>query len=121
MKRRIRRLLATLALIPFAFACMPAERAGIPVLSQVDSIGIATAHVLGWCNEHGIDADTAARATKAIHEQDYKTAVPILAQVVDASIKAGDIPDKDVQAFIRLAEQIVAVEAMQDAMRAVSR
>lgn len=92
-----------------------------PVLSSLDSMGVATMHVLEWADAHGLEPAVIIEATKAIAEKDYKTAVPLLSRVVDKSIAAGDVPSQDVQAFLLLAQEIVAVEGLQDGLRAVSQ
>lgn len=113
----MRTLTAALAFLILT-SCSAAEQAR--VLTAADSMATATLHVLEWAKAHGIDAATVVEATRAVAAKDYKTAVPLLVGIVDASIKAGDVPDQDVQAFVLLAEQIVAVEALQEGMRAVS-
>ena len=110
------RLLAWVFLL--AAGCSPAQTA--KVLSQAEATESAATHVLAWAMQHGLSPADIAMVAKAIETKDYESAVPALAKFVDASIAAGDIPDADTQAFLRLAEQVVAVEAIQNGTRALS-
>jgi hypothetical protein len=113
----VKQLTAALAFLILT-SCSAADQAR--VLTAADSMATATLHVLEWAKAHGIDAATVVEAAHAVAMKDYKTAVPLLAGIVDASIKAGDVPDQDVQAFILLAEQIVAAQALEDGTKAIS-
>ena len=101
--------------------CTPAERAGIPVLSQVDAIGMGVAQIVGWCEKRGVEPETVASALKAAQKRDYRTALALLGDVVARSRAAGDPIPAEVEMTLRLAEGAVAAQAIEDGMRAVSK
>lgn len=101
-------------------ACTPADRAGIPVLSQVDAIGMGVSRVLGWCEANGADAERTERARQAVAERDYRAAVALAADVVRELRAAGQPVPEETEVMLRLAEGAMAAQAIQDGMRALS-
>ncbi len=93
---------------------------GIPVLSTVDAIGRGVAHVVGWCEERGVEPATVASAKQAVADRDYRLALDLISRAVTASRKAGDPIPEDVEVTLRLAEGALAAQAIQDGMRALS-
>jgi hypothetical protein len=103
-----------------ACRCSPAERAGVPILSQVDAIGIGLSRVLGWCEGHRVDGPTLERARRAAADKDYGQALALTADLVAAARAAGDPVPEDVEVTLRLAEGAVAAHAVEVGMRALS-
>jgi hypothetical protein len=100
--------------------CTPAARAGIPVLSTIDAIGMGISQIAGWCNDRGIEPETVTSALKAAQEKDYRTALALLGDAVARSRAAGDPIPADVEMTLRLAEGAVAATAIEQGMRALS-
>lgn len=116
--------LAGLAPLAIALGCAElkaAEAAASPVLSVVDAIGHGVANVVGWCDEHGVDAKTVATAKQAIADRDYATAVTMAADLVSKARAAGDPIPQDVEVTLRMAEGLIAAHAIEVGMGAVSK
>ena len=101
-------------------ACTPAERAGIPVLSTIDAIGMGVSRVAGWCEDRGIEPETVASAKRLADTKDYTGALALLNDLVTKARAAGDPIPADVEMTLRLAEGAMAAEAVQEGMRALS-
>lgn len=101
-------------------ACTPAQRALVPILSQVDAIGMGVSQVMGWCDKAGADRATLARAQQAVKDRDYAQAI-VLASEMAAELRRHGEPIPD-EAFVtlKLAEGALAAQAIQDGMRALS-
>lgn len=97
-----------------------ALKTGVPMLSQADAIGRGLAHVVGWCDDRGIQPSTVAMAKQAIDERDYALAFELATRIVTASRAAGDPIPEQVEVTLRLAEGALAAQAIQDAARALS-
>jgi hypothetical protein len=113
-----RGIVAALALSLTA-ACTPAQRAGIPVVSQIDAVGMALSDVLGWCDSHGADKGGLAEALRALQREDYSTAAAQTAVLMRDVGEREHVP-RDVVAMLRLVEGALAAQAIQDGMRALS-
>jgi hypothetical protein len=100
--------------------CTPKQRAGIPVLSTVDAVGMGLADVMGWCEDAGANATTLARAQQAYSDKDYRQAVALLTDVATSLRKNGaDLPDSAF-AVLKMAEGALAADAIEQGMRAIS-
>lgn len=111
-------LVAILCLV--FIGCTPAARAGIPVLSTVDAIGMGVAQVAGWCEDRGVEPETVASAKRLADSKDYQGALALLADVVSKARAAGDPVPADVEVTLRLAEGAAAAYAVEQGMRAIS-
>lgn len=110
-------------LLIFLVALVPACSArlnGVPVLSTIDAVGRGVSHVLGWCEERGIDPGTVQTAKQAVVDRDYGTALEIAKTLVQKSRAAGDPIPEQTEVLLRLAEGALAAQAVQDGMRALS-
>lgn len=106
-----------------AYACTPTQRAalGVPALSQVDAIGVALSHAVGWCEAHGADEEAIALARIAIAKHDTGAAISVVRKLLIASAAAGEPIPPEVVALVELAQGAMYSQAIQDGMRAVSR
>lgn len=102
-----------------ATACTPAQRAGLPVLSQLDAVGMGLSQVLGYCEDHKADAAQIAAAYDALERKKHQEAVSIAA-VLLRTIGEREQVDREVVALLKLAEGALAAQAIQDGMRALS-
>lgn len=94
---------------------------GVPALSALDAIGRGVAHVVGWCEDRGIQPATVETARQAIADRDYPTALDLATRLVAAARAKGDPIPEEVEVTLRLAEGALAAQAIQDGMRALSK
>lgn len=106
-----------------SYACNPAQRAalGVPALSQVDAVGVALSHAVGWCEAHGADEEAVTLARIAIAKHDTGAAISVVRKLLIASAAAGEPIPPEVVALVELAQGAMYSQAIQDGMRAVSR
>ena len=113
------KLLALVVVV--CIACTPAERAGVPILSTVDAIGVAASRVLGWCGEHEADAGKLLRARQAVKDRDYQVAFQLAGELVQELRDRGEPVPEETEAMLRLAQGAMAAQAIEGAMRALSK
>jgi hypothetical protein len=122
---RITILLALmLGALLIAPGCSPAERAGIPIISQIDAVGMKAAQLLGWCESHGGDAVAVKRAADALADEDYITAIEETTRIVEALRRAGKPIPSEIEIGLRLAqgtlEGLKTAQALENASRALA-
>lgn len=111
-------LLVSLVAALLLGGCNPA--AFVPVLSTVDAVGRGLSRVLGWCDDHGVDAAKLAEAKKVAESKDYQQALVMAVELVSKARAAGEPVPEDIEVMLRLAEGAMAAQAIQDGMRALS-
>ena len=113
------RLFALLCALLFVAACTPSQRAGIPVVSTVDAIGMGVSRVLGWCEEHDVPPSSIDAAREAAQRGDYAAAAAIAEDMLRDAGREEAVP-ADVVATLRLVQGALAAQAIDDAMSALS-
>lgn len=96
-------------------ACTPAARAalGIPVVSQIDSVGMAVAHVMQWCQANGVDSSLVDEAQKAIDDRDVYAADQVVRKMLAALAAAGHPVPPEMVAVLQTAEQAAAAQGVE--------
>ena len=112
-------LLLCLTVMAVAPACTPAQRAGLPVLSTVDAMGVQLAQVLGWCERNDVDEAVLASAKRAAQQGDFGEAIDLAFVLLHAAGLEQEVP-REVVAMAELIRAAAAAESIQNGMRAVS-
>ncbi len=115
----MKRALLLVLLAAWSLGC--STLAGVPILSAVDAIGRATAHLVGWCDDRQIDPVTVVAAKEDIEAKNYGAALELVERSVAAARAKGDPIPEDVEVTLRLVEGALAAQAVQDGMRALSK
>lgn len=113
-------MLVPLLLLGSVTSCTPAQRAGLPVLSTVDAIGIQVAHAMQWCDDHGVDQDLVQKVKHAADAKDFPTTIALLRKGFEVAAKNGQAVPAEIVATVDVLEQALAAQAVGEAMRALS-
>ena len=109
---------AVIAMLAFVavYACGCATH-GVPHMTTADALHVAAGEVLDWCEDENANV---RKAREALERQDYTMAFELMSIAVDELRSRGEPVPREVEAWLRVSEQAVAVQVIQDAMRALS-
>jgi len=101
-------------------ACTPAQRASIPIVRDVDAVGITVAHVLGWCEDHGAPPDVLDQARAALNDKHTGEAIELAYQALKVAADHGENVPRELVAIVETARKAAQADAVAAGLRVLS-
>lgn len=115
-------LIMTLLLLTSCASCTEVDRQKliVPVLTKIDAIAWTLKQAVTWCEAHGIDKESVAKAKDAIERKDLGEAIDLIRVALHKTADSGTPVPPEIVALVDTAEEAIAANVVQDFARAVS-
>lgn len=117
--KRIVLFLTVLSLTGCGASLQDIQAKALPILTQAQAIALQVQDVLAYADEHGVDADSIKSAAKLLADGRPGEAVDILYKGLEFAASKGADIDPTKLAAVKLIRDLMAVQSLQDGLRAV--